>query len=85
MEPVTLGIIGLVALVVLIALGIPLAFAITLVAVAGIVEIFDFARAAVQIFNMLFTKGTSFILASVPLFIFHGSAGFRRKYRQGPL
>ena len=72
MEPVTLGVIGLVALVVLIALGVPLAFAITLVAVAGIVEIFDFARAAVQIFNMLFTKGTSFILASVPLFIFMG-------------
>ncbi|MDE0385989.1 MAG: hypothetical protein OXI22_19065 [Defluviicoccus sp.] len=36
MEPVTLGVIGLIALVVLIAFGVPLAFAITLVAVAGI-------------------------------------------------
>ena len=72
MDPFTLGIIGLAALFVLIALGVPLAFAIGIVAVVGNVIIFDVTRAGVQLYNIVFGKGTDFILASVPLFIFMG-------------
>lgn len=72
MEPFTLGIIGLVALVVLIMLGVPLAFAIGAVAIVGNIAFFDLTRAGVQLYNVVFSKGTDFILASVPLFIFMG-------------
>ncbi len=72
MEPFTLGIIGLVALVVLIGLGVPLAFAIGAVAIVGNILFFDVVRAGVQTYNIVFNKGTDFILASVPLFVFMG-------------
>lgn len=72
MDPFTLGIVGLGAVVFLIALGVPLAFAIGAVAILGNVMFFDVTRAGVQLYNALFTKSTDFILASVPLFVFMG-------------
>lgn len=72
MEPVTLGIIGLVVLVLLIMVGVPLAFAIGAVAIVGNIVFFDVGRAGIQLYNVVFGKGTDFILASVPLFVFMG-------------
>ena len=72
MDPFTIGIIGLVAVVVLIGVGLPLAFAIGAVAILGNIAFFDVTRAGVQLYNALFTKSTDFILASVPLFVFMG-------------
>jgi C4-dicarboxylate transporter, DctM subunit len=72
MDPFTLGIIGLFAVVLLIALGIPLAFSIGVVAIIGNVMIFDIGRAGIQLYSSVFGKGTDFILASVPLFVFMG-------------
>lgn len=72
MDPFTLGILALVAAVVLIALGVPLAFAIGSVAIVGNIIFFDIDRSAIQLYNSVFGKGTDFLLASVPLFIFMG-------------
>ena len=72
MDPFTLGIVGLAALVALIALGVPLAFAIGAVAIVGNIFFFDLTRAGAQTYNIVFNKGTDFILASVPLFVFMG-------------
>jgi len=72
MEPFTLGILALAAVVVLIGLGVPLAFAIGAVAVIGNIAFFDIGRAGVQLYNATFSKSTEFIMASVPLFVFMG-------------
>lgn len=77
MEWVTIGYLSIAALVILIAVGVPLAFAITLVAVGGLLGIFDPARTAVMIYQALFSRGTDFILAAVPLFIFMGQLVYR--------
>jgi C4-dicarboxylate transporter, DctM subunit len=71
-EPITLGIIGMVALVVLIMIGVPLAFAIGAVAIVGNIAFFDVGRAGIQLYNVVFGRGTDFILASIPLFVFMG-------------
>jgi C4-dicarboxylate transporter, DctM subunit len=72
MDPFTLGIVGLACVVLLIALGVPLAFSIGAVAIVGNILFFDVTRAGIQLYNALFTKSTDFILASVPLFVFMG-------------
>jgi tripartite ATP-independent transporter DctM subunit len=72
MDPFTLGLAGLGAVVLLIALGVPLAFSIGAVAIVGNIFFFDLTRAGVQLYNALFSKSTDFILASVPLFVFMG-------------
>lgn len=72
MDPFTLGILALLAAVVLIALGVPLAFSIGTVAIIGNIIFFDVGRASIQLYNSVFGKGTEFILASVPLFVFMG-------------
>jgi tripartite ATP-independent transporter DctM subunit len=72
MDPFTLGLIGLVVVVALIALGVPLAFSIAAVAIVGNIIFFDVTRAGVQLYNAFFTKSTDYILASVPLFVFMG-------------
>jgi C4-dicarboxylate transporter, DctM subunit len=72
MDPFTLGILALVAAIVLIALGVPLAFAIGSVAIVGNIIFFDINRSGIQLYNSVFGKGTDFLLASVPLFIFMG-------------
>lgn len=72
MDPFTLGILALIAAVVLIALGVPLAFSIGTVAIIGNIIFFDVGRAGIQLYNSVFGKGTEFILASVPLFVFMG-------------
>lgn len=72
MDPFTLGILALVAAVALIAIGVPLAFAIGSVAIVGNIIFFDINRSGIQLYNSVFGKGTDFLLASVPLFIFMG-------------
>jgi tripartite ATP-independent transporter DctM subunit len=72
MDPFTLGIIALVIAIVLIAIGVPLAFAIGSVAIIGNIIFFDVNRAGIQLYSNVFGKGTDFLLASVPLFIFMG-------------
>ncbi len=72
MDPFTLGIIALVAVVILIAIGVPLAFAIGSVAIIGNIVFFDVGRAGIQLYSSMFGKSTEFIMASVPLFVFMG-------------
>lgn len=72
MDPFTLGIVALVVAVCLIALGVPLAFAIGSVAIVGNIIFFDINRSGIQLYSNVFGKGTDFLLASVPLFIFMG-------------
>ncbi|MGE0256679.1 MAG: TRAP transporter large permease [Alphaproteobacteria bacterium] len=77
MEWTTIGYIAIAALVGLIVLGVPLAFGIALVAIGGVIALFEPSRAAVLIYNNLVARGTDFILASVPLFIFMGQLVFQ--------
>ncbi|MDP2086481.1 MAG: TRAP transporter large permease [Gemmobacter sp.] len=72
MDPFTLGLLALIAAIVLIALGVPLAFSIGSVAIVGNIIFFDINRSGIQLYNSVFGKGTDFLLASVPLFIFMG-------------
>ena len=72
MEPFTLGLLALVAIVGLIAIGVPLAFAIGAVAIIGNIAFFDVSRAGIQLYNATFGKSSEFIMASVPLFVFMG-------------
>jgi tripartite ATP-independent transporter DctM subunit len=66
------GIIGVAALVALVCLGVPLAFGIGLVGIAGIGLLVGVPQAATQTFQAAFQTTTQFVLTSIPLFILMG-------------
>jgi C4-dicarboxylate transporter, DctM subunit len=72
MDPVTLGIVAVVVLLVLTMVGTPIAFALTLVAIVGNLFVFTPEQTASRFYEAVFQTGTDFILAAVPLFIFMG-------------
>lgn len=72
MDPALIGLLSFVCLLVLIGLGIPIAFAITAVATFGMASFIGLHAAAVQFFTIAFTTGSEFLIASVPLFILMG-------------
>jgi C4-dicarboxylate transporter, DctM subunit len=69
---IELGIAGVVALVVFISLGVPLAFGIALIAIAGISTIMGVPQAALQLFQSTYITTSDFVLTSIPLFILMG-------------
>ncbi|WP_108610651.1 TRAP transporter large permease [Aminobacter sp. MSH1] len=68
----TIGLVGLIALVTLVCLGVPLAFAIGLVALVGNAAILGFQQTAIQLYQSTFNSTTEFIMMSIPLFILMG-------------
>lgn len=72
MDLLTIGWIGIVALVVMIMIGVPLAFAIGIVGVLGNIVVANYAQTSLQLYQVTFTLTTEFVLTSVPLFIFMG-------------
>lgn len=73
MDPINLGIIGLLVLFALIVVGVPLAFTIGLVGLLGNGFLLGFQQAGLQLFQALFQTSTEFALSAVPIFIFMGS------------
>ncbi|MSQ19137.1 MAG: TRAP transporter large permease [Betaproteobacteria bacterium] len=72
MELITIGWIGIIALVTLIMIGVPLAFAIGVVAILGNIAVANYAQTSLQLYQVTFHLTTEFVLTSVPLFIFMG-------------
>lgn len=72
MDPNTLGYLAFVILIGLIFLGVPIAWAITLVAAGGLTYLQGPGQAAAQFYTTAFGAGTEFLFASIPLFIFMG-------------
>lgn len=72
MDLLTIGWIGIIALVTLIMIGVPLAFAIGIVAIVGNIAVANYAQTSLQLYQVTFHLTTEFVLTSVPLFIFMG-------------
>lgn len=72
MDPNTVGYLAFVILIGLIFLGVPIAWAITLVAAGGLTYLQGPGQAAAQFYTTAFGAGTEFLFASIPLFIFMG-------------
>lgn len=72
MDLLTIGWIGIAALVTLIMIGVPLAFAIGVVAILGNITVANYAQTSLQLYQVTFHLTTEFVLTSVPLFIFMG-------------
>ncbi|KZX95096.1 MULTISPECIES: TRAP transporter large permease [unclassified Sulfitobacter] len=66
------GILALVAMVGLIVLGVPIALATMLVALAGNAWVFSFDQVTSQLYSAFYSQGTEFIFVSIPMFIFMG-------------
>ncbi len=72
MEWATVGYIAFISLVGLICVGVPIAWATTLVAFCGMSYLFGIEQAATQFFTTAFNTGSEFLFASIPLFILMG-------------
>ncbi len=70
--PLLTGFSGLGLTLVLILVGVPIAWSIFAVGFFGQVLFFDFTRASAQLFSAVFETGTNLMLASIPLFVFMG-------------
>lgn len=72
MEPVTVGIIGIVCLLLLLVLGIPIAFALSAVGAIGMIIVAGLPATLSQISLIAWGRGTDFVLICIPMFIFMG-------------
>ncbi|NLT96135.1 MAG: TRAP transporter large permease [Clostridia bacterium] len=76
MEPITVGIIGILAMLILIMLGMPIGFVMALVGFAGFASITSF-KAALGILKMVpYETVASYTLSVVPLFVLMGNFAF---------
>ena len=85
MDPVTFGTIGVLALVLLIFVGVPLAFAIGAVGLVGISVLVGPAQAALQMWQVTFQSTTDFLMTSHAAIHPDGPACIRRWSRAGRL
>ena len=72
MDTGLIGFLGVAALIILICSGVPLAFAIAAVGLAGSSLLLGVPQTAVQIYQVMFQTLTEFLWTSIPLFIFMG-------------
>ena len=72
MDPLLLGVLALAAMVALIMIGVPIAMAILLVALAGNSFMFTLPQTTAQIYSAFYGQTTEFLFVSIPLFIFMG-------------
>jgi len=76
-DPTTIGIIGMVALLSLIALGVPISFSMASVGIVGTWYMTNFTTTASQVGLNSWEKGNDFVLVALPLFILMGQMVFR--------
>jgi C4-dicarboxylate transporter DctM subunit len=77
MDPIWIGIIGLVAMLTLIAFGIPIAVALLATGAVGLVIIGGPVFAETQLVLNLWDEGTNFALTAIPLYLLMGQLVFR--------
>jgi tripartite ATP-independent transporter DctM subunit len=76
MDPLLAGVLALVAMILLTFLGVPIAYALAGVAVAGNLLLVGWQQTAMQTFLITWEMGTNFLLIAVPLFVFVGQLAF---------
>ena len=72
MEPVTIGVIGIMFMLFLMAVGVPLAFTFGIVAFLGTVYLMDFDAAMSNLFLISWSQTSSLTLMAIPLFVVLG-------------
>ncbi len=72
MDPITVGILAIVLMLLLVFIGTPIGIALMVVGVAGHVIVADAARAALQVHLVAWEVGNNFLLIAAPLFILMG-------------
>lgn len=72
MDPVTIGLLGIAVLIGLLVLGVPIAFAMAVVGIAGTGMVVGLPQALSQVTLVTWAKGTDFVIVCIPLFVFMG-------------
>lgn len=76
MDPVTIGILGAVGLLLLIAAGVPIAFAMSLVGIVGLLVLAGPTQTLSQLSLNTWDKSTDFVLVALPMFVLMGQLVF---------
>lgn len=72
MDPITIGVVGLFVMLILILVGVPIAFAMAVVGIVGIMVIDGFDQAMAQISMNTTAHGSNFVYVALPLFVLMG-------------
>ncbi|RZI67449.1 MAG: TRAP transporter large permease [Variovorax sp.] len=72
MDPIVIGMIGVAIMIVLLVLGVPIAFAMAVVGIGGTAMVAGLPQTLSQVTLVTWDKGTDFIIVCIPLFIFMG-------------
>jgi C4-dicarboxylate transporter DctM subunit len=72
MEPIIVGIVGIIVMLALLLLGVPIAFSMAVVGIIGTAMVAGITQTLSQIVLIAWDKGTDFIIVCIPLFIFMG-------------
>lgn len=72
MDPIWIGVIGIICMLAMLFMGIPIAFSMAIVGIIGTAIIAGFSQTLTQITLIAWDKGTDFIIVCIPLFIFMG-------------
>jgi C4-dicarboxylate transporter, DctM subunit len=72
MDPIVVGLIGIALMVVLLVIGVPIAFAMAVVGIGGTAAVAGLSQTLSQVTLVTWDKGTDFIIVCIPLFIFMG-------------
>jgi len=77
MSVVTIGYMALIALLLLLALGVPIAWSMAIIGVLGEFYFTGIGQSAAQINLIIWDSGTSFVFVALPLFLVMGQIAFR--------
>lgn len=72
MDPIMIGVLGILGLLILLFIGVPIAFAMAVVGIAGTTAVVGLPQAMSQISLIAWSQGTDFIIVCIPLFILMG-------------
>lgn len=72
MEPVTIGIVSVIAMITLTFMGVPIAFALLAIGVVGNIYLLGLTQTTMLLEMVVWENGTNFLLVAIPLFIFMG-------------
>ncbi len=72
MDPVYVGLIGIGLMLVLLVIGVPIAFAMAVVGIIGTAVVVGIPQTLSQVTLVTWDKGTDFVIVCIPLFIFMG-------------
>jgi C4-dicarboxylate transporter DctM subunit len=72
MDPILIGVIGIIIMLGLLVLGVPIAFSMAVVGIVGTAMVAGFPQTLAQITLISWDKGSDFIIVCIPLFVFMG-------------